>query len=203
VPRPLITAVSPGSGPQAGNTLVTISGLGFDAPVEVLFGDQAGAVQSTTPESITVRTPVFAIEFNTQACDDSPGDGQQGERFVPTAVDVSVENLTTGCQDDSNDAFVVVPTDQSCRNDEAAVDPPTASFNAQNAGGNSVLFQNTSTGGAPLSFQWDFQNDGVVDSTATNPTFNYGAPGVYTVRLVASNSRGSDEDVQAITVPVP
>jgi hypothetical protein len=123
VARPLITGVSPTSGPEAGNTQVTISGGGFEAPVQVRFGEQTANVTSTASNAIGARTPPFAITFNTQACDDSPGDGQQGERFVPTAVSVSVQNLTTTCIATATDAFVVNPSDTSCRNHEAPEEP--------------------------------------------------------------------------------
>jgi PKD repeat protein len=79
---------------------------------------------------------------------------------------------------------------------------PTAAFNAHAAGGNSVFFENTTTGTEPITFAWDFQSDGVIDSTVRNPTFNYGSPGSYTVRLEASNSSGSDVEIRTIAVPI-
>jgi PKD repeat protein len=39
----------------------------------------------------------------------------------------------------------------------------------------------------PLTYQWDFQSDGTVDSTAANPTFVYAAPGVYQAKLTVSD----------------
>lgn len=112
VPRPVITGVSPSSGPQSGNTLVTITGQSFTQPVRVLFGDQAGSVQSVTPTEIQVRTPTFSGDLNTEAC----GDG--GERFVPTAVDVEAVNLQTTCNDELSNGFVYNPSDSTCRNEE-------------------------------------------------------------------------------------
>jgi hypothetical protein len=54
------------------------------------------------------------------ACDDN-GDGQQGERFVPTSVDVTVTNLGTGCDDTFEGGFTYNPTDTTCRGDAAPV----------------------------------------------------------------------------------
>lgn len=54
----------------------------------------------------------------------------------------------------------------------------------------SVQFTDTSTG-APTAWEWDFENDGTVDSTQQNPTFVYTTPGVYTVKLVARNADSS------------
>lgn len=112
VPRPVITGVSPSSGPQGGGTLVTISGQNFTEPARVLFGDQAGSVQSVTPTEIQVRTPTFSGELQEEPC----GDG--GSRFTPTAVGVQVENLATTCEDTFSNGFVYNPSDTTCRNEE-------------------------------------------------------------------------------------
>lgn len=37
------------------------------------------------------------------------------------------------------------------------------------------------------SWAWDFQNDGIVDSTAQNPSFVYACPGTYTVSLTVTD----------------
>ncbi len=46
--------------------------------------------------------------------------------------------------------------------------------------------------GTPTAWQWDFDNDGTVDSTEQSPSFTYTASGSYTVKLTASNAAGSD-----------
>jgi formylglycine-generating enzyme required for sulfatase activity/PKD repeat protein len=79
-----------------------------------------------------------------------------------------------------------------------AVGPPTASFTATPTGGSvplTVQFTDTST--FATSWQWDFQNDGVIDSTAQNPSFTYTAAGTYSVRLVATGPGGSNTLTQA------
>jgi trimeric autotransporter adhesin len=71
---------------------------------------------------------------------------------------------------------------------------PTAAFSASPTSGTAPLnvqFTDESTGG-PNSWQWDFQNDGTVDSTARNPSFTYASPGTYSVRLTVGNGSGSD-----------
>ena len=54
-----------------------------------------------------------------------------------------------------------------------------------------VQFYDASTND-PTSWAWDFDDDGTTDSTAQNPTFGYGACGVYSVRLTATNASGSN-----------
>jgi PKD repeat protein len=72
--------------------------------------------------------------------------------------------------------------------------PPTPSFTASPTSGTAPLTVNftDSSGGSPTSWAWDFQNDGVVDSTAQNPSFTYTTPNNYSVTLTVSNSAGSN-----------
>jgi len=76
-----------------------------------------------------------------------------------------------------------------------------------------VNFSTNVTGGyAPLSVQfndisenatswsWDFDNNGIVDSTDKNPVHTYDAPGTYTVNLTASNENGTDSKLATINV---
>ncbi len=58
VVRPVVTHISPSSGPHAGGTMVTITGTGFTGATQVLFGGTA-ATQVTVVSStkITARSP--------------------------------------------------------------------------------------------------------------------------------------------------
>ena len=67
-----------------------------------------------------------------------------------------------------------------------------------------VHFTDTSSG-EPVSWKWDFDNDGSIDSTSQNPSFIYNNPGTYSVKLVASKPGSSDTITQVnyITVNTP
>jgi len=85
--------------------------------------------------------------------------------------------------------------------------PPTADFTASPTSGYAPLtvqFTDTSTGN-PAQWQWDVNNDGVVDYTVQNPTHTYSSPGTYSVRLTVSNPGGSDTRIKTgyITVNAP
>ncbi len=56
--------------------------------------------------------------------------------------------------------------------------------------GQAVAFSNTSTGTAPLSYQWDF-GDGT-SSTQASPSHTYTAAGSYTVKMTVTNAYGSE-----------
>ena len=75
---------------------------------------------------------------------------------------------------------------------------PIADFSASPPSGNvplTVTFTDLSANG-PTSWSWDFDNDGIVDSTLQNPTFIYQQEGTYTVTLTISNSGGSDSETK-------
>jgi len=74
-----------------------------------------------------------------------------------------------------------------------------ASFTANPTYGTAPLvvqFTDTSTN-APTSWQWDFDNDGTVDSTQQNPTCTYTTVGLYSVRLVAANIGGTSTSLRS------
>jgi len=71
---------------------------------------------------------------------------------------------------------------------------------------------NVTSGNAPLSVQftdlsqnaisrsWDFNNDGSIDSTDTNPVYTYFTQGTYKVNLTVSNVNGSVSKIASIKV---
>ncbi|HEX4955865.1 MAG TPA: PKD domain-containing protein [Thermoanaerobaculia bacterium] len=66
-----------------------------------------------------------------------------------------------------------------------------------------VTFTDTSTGGRPTEWFWDFDFAGVPNvstSRLQNPTFTYSAPGTYVVFFRATNATGSGETTRQITV---
>lgn len=71
-----------------------------------------------------------------------------------------------------------------------------ADFTALEMSGNvpfTVHFIDQSSG-APVSWQWDFNNDGVIDSTDQHPSWTYQKPGRYSVSLTVND--GTDEDTE-------
>ncbi|RKY15332.1 MAG: hypothetical protein DRP82_01990, partial [Planctomycetota bacterium] len=64
-----------------------------------------------------------------------------------------------------------------------------------------VTFSDKSAGN-PTSWEWDFDNDGTVDSTDQNPTYTYSNPGWYTVRLTVSDGTSTSVCVKEMCVQV-
>jgi len=71
--------------------------------------------------------------------------------------------------------------------------------------GELVQFTDASHGGMdPYSYAWDFQNDGVTDSTEQNPTHTFTVPGTYTVKLKVTPFRCVPKTVtKTLTVSCP
>jgi PKD repeat protein len=90
-----------------------------------------------------------------------------------------------------------------------ATGAPVARFTSNTTSGIApvtVKFTDQSASKLPLTYAWDFDNDGVTGSTAQNPSHVYSSPGTYTVTLAVTNTAGSDAEVKTdyITVkPVP
>jgi len=80
---PTITAVLPASGTNEGNTRVTIIGAGFQAPVQVFFGNVEATVVSVSFNQIVVLTPAAF------------GAGRDN---LNQTVDVRVRNVTSGME---------------------------------------------------------------------------------------------------------
>jgi len=78
-----------------------------------------------------------------------------------------------------------------------------ADFVADKTEGNvplEVHFTDTSTTNDTLnsiqSWQWDFENDGVVDSEEKNPTWSYNKAGSYSVKLIVSDSTSQSSTIK-------
>lgn len=63
-----------------------------------------------------------------------------------------------------------------------------------------VKFTDLSTGA--FSWQWDFNGDGVIDSTDKNPVYTYSSYGSYNVSLNISNRIGSDSEIKSNYITV-
>jgi Flp pilus assembly protein TadG len=66
-----------------------------------------------------------------------------------------------------------------------------------------VSFDSSASTGAPTGFQWDFDADGIVDSTDPNPTHQYNTAGSFNVTLTVVNLSGVGTTSHTITVTNP
>ena len=75
--------------------------------------------------------------------------------------------------------------------------PPFADFSADRIeifSGEEVHFTDKTIGGVgALSYEWDFDDDGVIDSFEQNPVWSYEKPGTYTVVLKVTDEKGNTD----------
>ncbi|MBI2541862.1 PKD domain-containing protein [Candidatus Woesearchaeota archaeon] len=65
---------------------------------------------------------------------------------------------------------------------------------------NAVSFSATVTGNSgAISYKWDFQNDGTIDSTDASPSYTYPSNGTFVANLTVSDSKWNQTDVEIIT----
>ncbi|MBL8898557.1 MAG: PKD domain-containing protein, partial [Planctomycetes bacterium] len=98
----------------------------------------------------------------------------------------------------------VNPQSSITRNDYIVADPQllvNASFTSAPSGPLGFQFTDTSTG-SPTLWSWDFDGDNIPDSAQQNPSWTYGAGGLYTVTLTASNACGGGTATAQVNVIV-
>ncbi|NYG98611.1 hypothetical protein BJ979_001237 [Schumannella luteola] len=91
---PRVDGISPSSGPEAGGTVVTLTGAGFTGATGVTFGGTPGIIQSVTDTQITVKTPFHAAGAVPVVVTTAAGPSQPGTfTYVPAlALTAAVPN---------------------------------------------------------------------------------------------------------------
>jgi PKD repeat protein len=95
-----------------------------------------------------------------------------------------------------------ITTTQTTINATTPIIPPTANFTTDVTTGEApltVAFTNTSDG-SDLTYAWDFDNDGVIDSNVSSPSHEYATAGQYTAVLSITNDAGTDSAQVTINV---
>jgi internalin A len=172
------TNVSPANGTTGVTLTPVLQSSAFSDPD---FGDAHTASQwQITATSGDYSGPVF---------DSGPDAASLTSVYVPSGV---LEYSTTYYwrvrhQDNRRDW-----SEWSAETSFTAVAAPQADFSADKTSavvGQSIQFTDLSSGGvAPLTYQWDFNNDGTWDSTEQSPSYTYGIAGTYTVVLSITDS---------------
>nr|MBA3664531.1 PKD domain-containing protein [Bacteroidota bacterium] len=116
------------------------------------------------------------------------GNGGSSQLMNPSVTYVSQGNYPVSLSVTSNQGCVA-----SVTNPVTIYPLPVAMFNAPNVCfGTNTNFSNLSTisSGSISTYSWDFNNDGTPDNTSNSPSFQYPAPGTFTVSLAATSGFG-------------
>ena len=145
----------------------------------------SGGSSSNHSWSISGQPPWLSIDATTGELSGTPPAGSAGTYIFTIEA-------TDGQQTASRQFDLTVNT------------PLVVDFEASPTQGTAPLtvnFTDKSTGN-PTSWEWDFDNDGTVDSTQQNPTYTYNNPGWYTVKLTVSDGTNSNTCVKEMFVLV-
>ncbi len=128
------------------------------------------------------------------------GDGanslEQSPIHTYSAAGVYTANLTVSNENGTNSKLATITVLE-----KSAPILPVANFSTNVSEGYAPLsVQFTDLSENAIEWKWDFDNNGVVDSTDRNPIYNYVAPGVYTANLTVSNTNGTNSRLATITV---
>jgi hypothetical protein len=209
-----------------GPDTAVMSGFGFDRNSfvpRVTFGTSPDDVAASVLDVLTLDTtnfdpsfeiissmrisiPSFFGTFNVESCQ-TPG-GETGERLLPTRVNVSIDNLPTGCTDTLVNGFTYIPSDTSC----VATDTGTgtaldATFTVSSNLGTEarvVTFVHTNSGAAD-TWAWSFiPDDGtVIDGGINQPFVKVDFPvGNHTVQLVVT-ATGQGDGQSQVQIAIP
>ena len=165
--------------PVANFTLSKTSG---DAPLAVVFTDASSGFVAT-----------WAWDFNNDGVTDSAVKNPSYTYNTPGNYTVTLTVSNAKGNSTKTDSIVVTTPAL-----------PVADFNATPTSGDiplNVQFTDQSTG-VITSRAWDFNNDGTVDSTLQNPSYNYTTAGNFTVNLTVTNAAGSVNKIKTDYISV-
>ena len=172
-PAPVITSVTPATGPTAGGTPVSVAGDNFQAGAAVTFGGAAATVESVEAKLIKVRTPpheagqvdvvVTNTDRQTQVASrgfeyaDAPPPGQQAQQQPPPPAPPAIEAVRPGSGDPAGGEPVTI----AGANFAAGA---TVTFGGREATGVNVVDANTILLQTPAAGA-----EGPADVVVTNP----------------------------------
>jgi len=154
------------------------------APLTVTFINQSEGTQLT-----------FAWDFDGDGVVDSTDTNPIFEYVDPGNYEASL--TVTDPTEQTDTATVTINVSET-----VVQVPPTAAFSATPLSGQApltVTFTDQSLGDI-TNHAWDFNNDGQIDSTDPNPTFEFVEPAVYPVMLTVTGSGGSNSITSEIVV---
>ena len=187
-----VTNVSTG---QVGRPVVVVDGDAAKAEVFLVDPVGGGIVyrRSATLATLNFGASALGTPVIESTADPNVKNPTSSKAATATATGIIVE-----AEDKSTRRYLHACVGTAC---PSAI-PPIASFTFSPSApmpGQTITFTDTSVNG-PTSWAWDFQNDGVVDSTSQNPTFSYATLGSRIVKLTVTNSAGSTSTTRTVTV---
>ena len=196
-------------------TVSGVSGQPLDARLRLFVTDASPSGGGVYPLTASWTEPT--ITWNNAPPITGSSLGSLGNAVVGTWVEVNVTSVVLGngtytfAIKDGVDNSTIYSSSEGANPPQLVITAgpggptgPTAEFTATpttGAGPLDVAFSDQSTE-SPTSWAWDFDNDGITDSTVQNPHHLYSTPGTYSVRLTVANASGSDDALKTSFVTV-
>ena len=196
-----ITILSSGN-PVPEPTIVTTLNLVIPAQAEQYEGCLVQVLDVVVTEA--------QDEFGQWFIDDGSGECQVDDGFFyldevvpPIVITVGMEwAMITGCLDYSYNEYGINPRTPDDLVDE--ITPVEAEFSADPLNGTvplEVQFTDASIGDI-TGWEWDFENDGIIDSNEQNPLFTYSEIGIYSVSLTVTDGMTTDTETKVDYIEV-
>lgn len=209
--EPIITALSPTSVANGGTVSVTVANPGvgnvrFRVGNQVVFATPNVSTDAIGPATFAITIPAD-FEFDTESCVVGTA---TGERNIPTAANITFENVTTDCEESLERAITVTPTDTTCRITAtpgvATATPTTQTFGARTVGTTTTATQSVcNTGGTAFdisSITLSGANFDEFGSTGTAPqTVNPGTCYAFNVSFTPATT-GAKSATLSVTTSV-
>jgi PKD repeat protein len=165
------------------------------------FDSDAASPDVSFTASPTIGTPPLAVQFNdTSSEDPTSWSWDFGDGYTSTDQNPEHTYDSAGTYTVSLEATNEGGSDTETKTDYITIYAPvSADFTANTttvSSAHPIGFTDTSIGTGIDSWAWDFNGDGVVDSTVQNPVVTYGTAGEYTVSLTASSSTTETNDTE-------
>ena len=131
-------------------------------------------------------------------------DINSGNDYINNTATVSCNELSSESSSVEVPIIRVVNTGTDSETNNTSKVCPVADFSTSITSGYAPLtvqFTDKSTG-SPTSWSWDFNNDGVADSSTQNPGYAYTTPGTYVAKLTVSNANGTSPKPATVNINV-
>ena len=123
-----------------------------------------------------------------------------GSGFSETAIDADGDGIADSAYRLTNSIYSdQLPLISAYRPQQPVL--PLADFKMDKISGPAPLsVQFTDLSENAVSWSWDFENDGNIDSADENPVYTFTTPGTYTVTLTVTNENGAASKIATVTV---
>ena len=139
----------------------------------------------------------YQWDFESDGTVDATGETTSHAYSVTGAVDVTLTVI-----DDNGETGTVTHTYNILNNPPvAAFDPADGSRFEQNSVVNFDASASDDSDGTITQYEWDFNDDGVIDATGVSPSWTYAGAGSYGVTLTVTDDNGdTDSEIHGINI---